>query len=252
MKPASIPAVPVVPTVPVEKPKVIKRLFPQKGEIHAMFTCAKIRDGGSYLGNHLTANDYYCKNENVIGQWIGKAAERLDLDEQPIIKGDTAFEALRRNRIPDGRKKLTPLRNDNGVRFFDFQCSAQKSVSIMAVVMKDRRLYEAHDRAAATAFAELERFAAFRSGKSREPEISGNLCAAAFRHDASRALDPQIYSERAQISKKEARQNFKVQGSGAAAYSAVRKATLTPQFGILTAELLKFVPVRSMQILISL
>jgi len=48
----------------------------------------------------------------------------------------------------------------------------------MAVVMDDHRLYQAHDKAAATAFTELERFSAFRSGKSREPEISGNLSVA--------------------------------------------------------------------------
>jgi MiaB/RimO family radical SAM methylthiotransferase len=57
-----------------------------------------------------------------------------------------------------------------------------------------------------------------------------------------------LYSERAQVSKKEASENFKVQGGGDAAYSAVRKAAPTPQFGILAAGLYKFgksVPVRS-------
>ena len=159
-----------------------------------MFTCAKIRNGSSYLGGHLTANDYYCENEKVYGRWTGHAAERLGIEGHLIGAGDTAFEALRQNRIPYEKGRLTPLRKDEGVRFFDFQCSAQKSVSVMAVVMDDKRLYKAHDKAAATAFAELERFAAFRSGKTREPEISGNLCAAAFRHDASRSLDPQIHT----------------------------------------------------------
>ena len=165
-----------------------------------MFTCAKIRHGGTYLGNHLTANDYYCEGENVTGRWVGKGAALLKIDRIAIHAGNAAFEALRQNRIPyrSGNKKLTP-RNDkdkNSVRFFDFQCSAQKSVSIMAVVMNDRRLYEAHDKAAAKAFAELERFAAFQTGdtNNRTQEISGNLCAAAFRHDASRSLDPQLHT----------------------------------------------------------
>jgi hypothetical protein len=64
-----------------------------------MFTCAKIRDGGTYLGNHLTANDYYCENESVVGRWVGKAAAELGIEGQPIRKGDTAFEALRRSGI---------------------------------------------------------------------------------------------------------------------------------------------------------
>jgi len=160
-----------------------------------MFTCAKIRGGRTYLGKHLTSNDYYNENEHVVGKWIGKASKRLDLENRPINAKDKAFEALRKNLHPSGSgEPLTPKREEKGVRFFDFQCSTQKSVSIMAVVMDDKRLYDAHDRAAATAFAELERFAGFRAGKTRETEISGNLCAAVFRHDASRALDPQIHT----------------------------------------------------------
>ena len=159
-----------------------------------MFTCAKIKDGSTYLSSHLTANDYYCENEHVTGVWVGKGAERLGLSGDSIGKDDAAFEALRRNLLPDGSGRLTPRRAENGIRFFDFQCSAQKSVSIMAVTLEDQRLYTAHDRAAATAFAELERFAAFRSGLTRQPEISGNVCAAAFRHDSSRALDPQLHT----------------------------------------------------------
>ena len=159
-----------------------------------MFTCAKISDGSSYLSSHLTANDYYCENEHVSGVWVGKGAERLALAGKSIETDDRTFEAIRRNRLPDGSGRLTPLTAKNGVRFFDFQCSAQKSVSIMAATLEDQRLYAAHDNAAAKAFSELERFAAFRSGVARKPQISGNLCAAAFRHDASRALDPQLHT----------------------------------------------------------
>ncbi len=159
-----------------------------------MFTCAKIREGSTYLGSHLTANDYYCENEHVTGTWMGKGAELLSLSGNSIDKSDAAFESLRKNLLPDGSGRLTPRSPEKGVRFFDFQCSAQKSVSILAVTLDDKRLYGAHDRAAERAFAELERFAAFRSGMSRQPQLTGKLCAAAFRHDASRALDPQLHT----------------------------------------------------------
>lgn len=159
-----------------------------------MFTCAKIKDGSTYLSNHLSANDYYCESEQVIGMWVGKGAEQLGIEGQSIGKDDTAFEALRTNQLPDSSGRLTPRTAKDGVRFFDFQCSAQKSVSITAVTLGDHRLYDAHDRAARKAFIELERFAACRSGWSREPQITGSLCAAAFRHDASRALDPQLHT----------------------------------------------------------
>ena len=132
-----------------------------------MFTMAKIKDGGTYLENHLSANDYYAEGEKVIGHWQGKGAERLELSGE-ILPGDAAFAALRDNRHPDTGEKLTPRDGENRIRFLDFQCSAQKSVSIIAVTLGDERLLAAHDRASATAFVELEKFAACR-GLSRFP-----------------------------------------------------------------------------------
>ena len=43
---------------------------------------------------------------------------------------------------------------------------------------------------------ELERFAAIQTGQGRRKhfEATGNICAAAFRHDASRELDPQLHT----------------------------------------------------------
>ena len=160
-----------------------------------MFTMAKIRDGSSYLGRHLTSNDYYSEKETVIGRWQGRAAEKLGLREE-IGPNDTAFESLRENRHPDGSGKLTARDTADRVRFFDFQCSAQKSVSVMAVTMGDTRLLEAHDCAAAVAFGELEKFAACQANTAiqRNNRITGNVAAATFRHTASRALDPQVHT----------------------------------------------------------
>ncbi len=160
-----------------------------------MFTMAKIRDGSTYLGQHLTSNDYYCENESVSGRWVGRSAERLGLRGE-IHADDAAFERLRQNRHPVDDTKLTPRDGDGRVRFYDFQCSAQKSVSIMAVTMGDTRLLEAHDHAAELAFGELERFAATQANTvlQRGSRTTGNVAAAVFRHTASRALDPQVHS----------------------------------------------------------
>lgn len=160
-----------------------------------MFTMAKIKDGGTYLERHLAANDYYCENESVVGKWVGEGARRLGLD-QDIRAGDKSFESLRNNRVPDGTEKLTPRDSSNRVKFFDFQCSAQKSVSVMAVTLGDTRLLEAHDAAAKLAFAELEKFAARQASTAltRINIPTGNVVAASFRHTASRALDPQVHT----------------------------------------------------------
>ena len=56
-----------------------------------------------------------------------------------------------------------------------------------------------------------------------------------------------IYSERAQISKKEASKISKCKEAEPRRSHSLRKATLTPQFGILDDELLKFVPVPSIE-----
>ena len=195
-----------------------------------MFTRGKIFGGATYFKNHLVQNDYYAEGEKVTGHWMGQGAEWLGL------RGEVAFEqfeALRENRHPDTGERLTPRTKDtrqptireaeaafwakhgragstsevanfrltmkplpNRIAFHDFQCSAQKSVSLMAVLAGDDRLREAHRRAATLAFGELERFASRQKNtlKVRGRELTGNLCAAAFTHDASRALDPQLHT----------------------------------------------------------
>src|SRR5580658_975322 len=160
-----------------------------------MFTLAKIKDGGTYLERHLAANDYYCEKETVIGKWVGEGARRLGLN-QDIKAGDKSFENLRNNRVPESTEKLTPRDSPNRVKFFDFQCSAQKSVSVMAVTMGDARLLAAHDTAAKIAFSEMEKFASRQANTAltRINVPTGNVIAASFRHTASRALDPQVHT----------------------------------------------------------
>ena len=160
-----------------------------------MFTMAKIRDGSTYLGQHLVHSDYYSENERVVGQWAGQAAGRLGLAGCDIKADDAAFEHLRRNRLPDGSGRLTPRDAENRICYLDFQVSAQKSVSIMALTVGDERLIAGHRRAAAKGYAELERFAACQNNThwERQNRLTGNLCAARFSHTASRALDPQLH-----------------------------------------------------------
>jgi len=119
-----------------------------------MFTMAKLVDQGGSLQEYLHSNDYYCEQERVEGEWLGKGAEMLGL-HGVIGAGNQEFEDLRKNINPSTGGKLTP--RSPSVRFFDLQCSSQKSVSIMAMLSGDRRLAAAHDAACATAFAELEK-----------------------------------------------------------------------------------------------
>lgn len=164
-----------------------------------MFTMAKLRDGSTYLANHLSANDYYSEKEAVAGEWIGQGAERLGLAGRSIGAHDEAFERLRCNRHPLTDRKLTARNGAGRIAFLDFQCSAPKSVSLLAVTFGDERLRQAHRDAVTVAYGELERFAARRvrggdAAWSEQTAITGNLCAARFEHDASRALDAQLHT----------------------------------------------------------
>jgi conjugative relaxase-like TrwC/TraI family protein len=195
-----------------------------------MFTRAKIYNGGTYMKNHLRANDYYSKGERVAGEWVGIGAEKLGLNGEVTPE---QFEALRSNHHPLSGEQLTPRTKEtrvvstreagddfrkkhhrpgseaeveshrlkmgpqpNRVAFYDFQCSAQKSVSIMGVLAGDDRLRDAHERASRVGLKELEKFAARQTNTAttRGSELTGNLCGAAFTHDASRALDPQLHT----------------------------------------------------------
>jgi len=80
--------------------------------------------------------------------------------------------------------------------FYDFTCSAPKSVSVLAMTLEDARLVTAHEEAARIAFRELETFAATRVRKqgSQKDRTTGNLVAAGFTHTSSRALDPQLHT----------------------------------------------------------
>jgi hypothetical protein len=70
-----------------------------------LVTSAKIRNGSTYLDNHLSANDYYAQGERVKGEWLGKGAESLGLSGEVHPE---AFEALRINLRPGTGERLTP------------------------------------------------------------------------------------------------------------------------------------------------
>jgi conjugative relaxase-like TrwC/TraI family protein len=155
-----------------------------------------LADAEKYFDEHLAQNDYYAAGEVRPGQWIGTGAERLGL--KAAVTRDQ-FCALCENRNPETGERLTQRSQREGQRrvLYDFTCSPPKSVSVLAVTLDDRRLIEAHEGAARFAFRELESFAATRvrkQGVENRDRVTGNLVAASFVHDSSRALDPLLHT----------------------------------------------------------
>jgi conjugative relaxase-like TrwC/TraI family protein len=164
-----------------------------------MFTAIahkNLADAEQYFDEHLAQNDYYAAGEIRPGQWIGAGADRLGLKN---VVTREQFHALCENQNPNDGERLTQRSQKEGQRrvFYDFTCSAPKSVSVLAVTLDDQRLIEAHEEAAKLAFRELETFAATRirkKGVENRDRVTGNLVAASFVHDSSRALDPQLHT----------------------------------------------------------
>lgn len=163
-----------------------------------MFTAVaqkNLTDAESYFDEHLTQNDYYAAGEIRPGQWIGAGTERLGLKNEVTRE---QFHALCKNRNPNDGERLTQRQQKEDKRrvFYDFTCSAPKSVSVLAVTLDDERLVTADEEATRIAFRELETFAATRVRKqgNQRDRTTGNLVAAAFTHTSSRALDPQLHT----------------------------------------------------------
>ena len=130
-----------------------------------LFTAAKIKatrgKGADFYQQHLSNNDYYSERDRVIGVWSGNLAREFGLQGEQV--SSALFSLFQQNINPVTLRKLTPRNNPHSVRFYDFQCSAQKSVSVMS--MFDPRLAEAHRRAVRVGMTGLEKFAAVRIRK---------------------------------------------------------------------------------------
>ena len=164
-----------------------------------MFNMTKIRashgSGKSFYANHLCSNDYYSEHERVRGYWLGELAEVFGLRGGIVTSGE--FSLFQKNINPKTYGKLTQKNIPGGPRFFDFQCAAPKSVSVMSLF--DERLMEAHVESVRIAMSELEKFAAVRvrhgeNVRTNNYETTGQLIYAEFTHDTSRELDPQLHT----------------------------------------------------------
>jgi conjugative relaxase-like TrwC/TraI family protein len=160
--------------------------------------------GAGDAQRHLEHSDYYDEHRKVQGEWQGRGAELLDL------RGNVTheqFETIREGLHPETRQFLRPrhgadrTNNDGSEQskarsLYDLTFSAPKSVSIQAMVGKDERLIAAHDKAVRDALAEGENYAAtrVRLNGANEDRTTANWIVAAYRHDTSRELDPQLHT----------------------------------------------------------
>jgi len=160
-----------------------------------MLNVTPIRGNNQYAAAHYfsSADDYYAK-ENP-GEWQGEGAQHLGLTG-PIEQAQ--LSRLLDGQLPNGERIQTTFDpTDNKKRMgLDLTFSAPKSVSMQALVAGDREVTAAHDRAVTRALEQVERLAEARKkvkGKSYR-ERTGNMVIGKFRHEMSRAKDPQLHT----------------------------------------------------------
>jgi len=146
----------------------------------------------TYYGD--AADDYYAK-EGEAQVWQGKGAEALGLDGEV---DNLRFHDLLHGRVKpgsDGVRNTTRLDSKDRLGI-DLTFSAPKSVSIQGLIGGDAAMIAAHDRAVARVIDVVEGMAQARQkvGGKATIEDTGNLVVAKFRHETTRAQDPEIHT----------------------------------------------------------
>ncbi len=145
------------------------------------------RDAGRY---YEKADDYYTKDRSP-SEWQGKAAEALNLQGEVKLED---FQNLLEGNLPNGEKIQVAASGHRGGS--DLTFSAPKSLSMQALIAGDHALIDAHDLAVKQALKYAEGLVAYRQMAEGEKNkiFSKNMAAATFRHELSRACDPQLHT----------------------------------------------------------
>jgi len=160
--------------------------------------------GQGYAQRHLQQSDYFDQKRTVEGQWHGRGAELLGLSGK--VRSED-FESLRqgldpftgdflRQRQGSDRISSDGAEQSKARSLYDMTFSAPKSVSVMAIVGGDERLIAAHETAVRETLQEAEKYSATRVRLAglNENRTTGNWVVAAYTHDTSRELDPQLHT----------------------------------------------------------
>lgn len=145
--------------------------------------------------SYYESDDYYSEGGEAPSAWFGEGATALGLSGE--VDRATFARGLE-GKLPNGQQLGTMRNGEREHRpGWDVTFSAPKSVSIMAEVAGDRRLIGAHDRAVTAALGFIERHGAatrVRDGGQIRTVETGKLAVATFRHNTSRAQDPQLHT----------------------------------------------------------
>jgi conjugative relaxase-like TrwC/TraI family protein len=155
-----------------------------------MLSMANVASGSQAATYYEQADDYYTADRSP-SQWSGRAAEALGL--AGAVEPAT-FRAMLDGALPNGEQLHNAAAGRRGGT--DLTFSAPKSVSLQALAGGDTRLLQAHETAVSRALERAESLAACRVTQDgvTTRQTTGTLAVAQFRHDLSRAADPQLHT----------------------------------------------------------
>ena len=162
-----------------------------------MMTFKAVQNAKDCAAYFAEKDNYYLSDEaKYLPHWMGKGAEDLGL--QGVID-QMQFERLLEGILPNGQVIGLQKNGEYNHRAgFDITFSAPKTVSLLALLVGDKRFLEIHGRAVVTTVNEIERFCAQARTAGEDGktvfENTENLVAALFPHDTSRSLDPQLHT----------------------------------------------------------
>ena len=150
-----------------------------------------------YYGSKAEAAYYAGGQQEMIGAWGGKAAERLgligDVDQR-------SFERLCDNRHPETGGRLTARTRQDRTPGYDFSFHPCKSASLLYALTGDPAILSAFRAAVAETMADMERQIQTRvrtRGRSQDRTV-GNMAWAEFIHFTARPVggmvDPHLHA----------------------------------------------------------
>lgn len=162
-----------------------------------MMSISNVSAGAAASGYYKQEGYYKAGTEEGerAATWFGKAADENGLSG---FVDDRHFAQLLDGEAPDGKLMGRYADGERQHRpGLDLTFSASKSASVAALVIGDKRIIEAHDAAVRAAMTVVEeRFIKTRFQQDGEivTKNGEGIIAGIYRHDTSRALDPNLHS----------------------------------------------------------
>jgi conjugative relaxase-like TrwC/TraI family protein len=156
--------------------------------------CTSAQGAINYFENHLNVADYFVEGEKVDrGQFVGKVAERLGLDEAAVTREKfVAFvECDMKGLGADSKRQRV-----SEIKYIEFTYSPPKAVSVVAA-LDDRvkvELYAAVKEE--LRWFEMQVTVRDRRGNLANEEVTkptGQMIVALFQHETSRTNDPDFH-----------------------------------------------------------